>query len=101
MTGQTSSNERGAESSGFVTTTSLIIERRRIVRGADVNYKDKVIRTGEGTGERAVIHYFLMRILLHTYIIFHRGLASFQSAFFLTILRAGPDYSTEGAKPDP
>lgn len=92
MTGQTSSNERGAESSGFVTTTSLIIERRRIVRGADVNYKDKVIRTGEGTGERAVIHYFLMRILLHTYIISHRGLAPFQSAFFLMIPHAGPDY---------
>lgn len=49
MTGQTS-NERGAESSGFVTTTSLIIERRRIVRGADVNYKDKVIRTAKERG---------------------------------------------------
>lgn len=59
MTGQTSSNEQGVESSGFVTTEfsdyrekKNSVRRGRGSRGTDVNYKDKVIWVDKRNGEK-------------------------------------------------
>lgn len=76
MTGQTPSNEWGVESSGFVTTEfSDYREKKNSAmggssRGTDVNYKEKVIYAEGRNGKkmRDIIHYFLMHIVSHPYI---------------------------------